>query len=210
MAAKLIRPPKLKAILATILTAFTAIATAIAGLWIARSNDRLSGPSPLADVARTVPDLSSSVGDRPATLSLSSYPPPALKPTGVAEPAAPENLGTSEAIAEASGIQQGTLRVRNPSEHPVRVAVLLKKPTAKETASSYEPPAHWDFDPGEGSTKGLLLSLPNRRMKLKTGDVLVAFAQDGSRRYWGPYVVGETPTPAWSAKTAEWQLTLEP
>ncbi|MBM0742959.1 hypothetical protein JOY44_15320 [Phormidium sp. CLA17] len=109
---------------------------------------------------------------------------------------------------------QGLLRVGNPTDHPVRVAVLLKKPGTKnstnQSQSGYESPAHWDFDPGEGSEKGLLLSLPNRQIKLKKGDILVAFAQDGSRRYWGPYVVGETSIPAWTPKVAEWRLTLQP
>jgi hypothetical protein len=62
----------------------------------------------------------------------------------------------------------------------------------------------------EGGSKGLLLSLPQETLKLKKGDVLVAFAQDGSRQYWGPYVVGETPSPVWNQKQAEWQLVLKP
>jgi hypothetical protein len=37
----------------------------------------------------------------------------------------------------------------------------------------------------------------------------VAFAQDGSRRYWGPYVVGETSSPEWNPQTQEWQLVLQ-
>jgi hypothetical protein len=62
----------------------------------------------------------------------------------------------------------------------------------------------------EGGSQGLLLSLPQETLKLKKGDVLVAFAQDGSRQYWGPYVVGETPSPVWNQKQAEWQLVLKP
>lgn len=120
------------------------------------------------------------------------------------------NSAPSEAVA---GIRQGVLRVGNLSDHPVRVALLLKtkaKPPANGRNEQYEPPAHWDFAPGEGRTKGLLLSLPNRSIKVKPGDVLVAFAQDGSRRYWGPYVVGETVAPDWQAGANEWELVLEP
>lgn len=110
--------------------------------------------------------------------------------------------------------RQGLLRVSNPSAHPVRVALLLKKLDTTQansrSKSIYEPPAHWDFAPGEGHTKGLLLSLPNRSVSVKQGDVLVAFAQDGSRRYWGPFVIGETEEPNWNATTQEWELALLP
>lgn len=116
-----------------------------------------------------------------------------------------------------SATQHGLLRVGNLTEHPVRLAVLLKQApqTAKTKAGAmarpgYEPPAHWDFAPGEGGSKGLVLSLPQRSLKLKPGDIVVAFAQDGSRRYWGPFVIGETEMPVWDAKTTEWQLLLTP
>ena len=45
---------------------------------------------------------------------------------------------------------------------------------------------------------------------LENGDIVVAFAQDGSRLYWGPYVIGETPVPVWNKKTGEWELVLQP
>jgi len=107
--------------------------------------------------------------------------------------------------------RQGKLRISNSTEYPVRIALLAKLPASGgNTVASYEPPAHWDFAPQEGGTKGLLVGLPSRNLKVKKGDILVAFAQDGSRRYWGPYVVGETNVPAWNPKAAEWQLTLEP
>ena len=76
----------------------------------------------------------------------------------------------------------GSLRVSNRSEHPVRVALLSKRQAEK----SYGKPAHWDFAPGEGGGKGLMLSLPEGKLQVKQGDILVVFAQDGSRRYWGP------------------------
>ncbi len=152
-----------------------------------------------------------------------SAPNPVNQPTAVStslaemKPAvaiAQKTLTAAKTDVKAIAAVQGLLRVGNPTDHPVRVAVLLKKPGAKNSTENaqtgYEAPAHWDFDPGEGSEKGLLLSLPNRPIKLKKGDILVAFAQDGSRRYWGPYVVGETSSPAWTAKGAEWQLTLQP
>jgi hypothetical protein len=103
--------------------------------------------------------------------------------------------------------------VRNLSDHPVRIALLPKQPVWPKTVGdkpSYDTPAHWDFAPQEGSTKGLIVALPDRSVRIKPGDVLVAFAEDGSRRYWGPYVVGETEVPTWSSKSGEWQLTLQP
>jgi len=106
----------------------------------------------------------------------------------------------------------GALRVSNQSEQPLRVALLTKQPGTNSTADKkkYSEPIHWDFAPGEGSSQGLILSLPQGNLKLKTGDVIVAFAEDGSRRYWGPYVVGETPAPVLDRKTSEWQLILQP
>lgn len=104
--------------------------------------------------------------------------------------------------------RQGALRISNLTEYPIRVALLAKGPAPSQP--NYDIPAHWDFSPQEGSDRGLIVSLPDRGIKLKKGDILVAFAQDGSRRYWGPYVVGETNTPMWNPKVAEWQLTLQP
>jgi hypothetical protein len=66
----------------------------------------------------------------------------------------------------------------------------------------------WDFAPMEGSTDGLILSLESGNLKLQTGDVLMAFALDGSRNYWGPYVVGRTSLPKRQAST-EWSLELQ-
>jgi len=106
-------------------------------------------------------------------------------------------------LANAKAV--GTLRVSNRTEHPVRVALLTKRQAEK----SYGKPAHWDFAPGEGSGKGLMLSLEGE-LKVKQGDILVVFAQDGSRRYWGPYVTGETASPAWNTKAGEWQLVVQP
>ncbi|WP_199296239.1 hypothetical protein [Trichocoleus sp. FACHB-591] len=112
----------------------------------------------------------------------------------------------------------GGLRVSNTTDHPVRVALLAQQSLASSAQASLAPtgkapvygqPAHWDFAPGEGSAQGLALSLPEGSLQLKKGDVLVAFAQDGSRRYWGPYVIGETDQPLWNDQNSEWQLSLQ-
>jgi hypothetical protein len=108
---------------------------------------------------------------------------------------------------------QGTLRMSNQTNQPVRLALLARQSLAKGSGTkqaNYDVPAHWDFAPQEGSEKGLILSLPQNNLKLEKGDILVAFAQDGSRRYWGPYIVGETQLPKWNAQNREWQLVLSP
>jgi len=106
---------------------------------------------------------------------------------------------------------RGSLRMSNQTDQPVRLAMLARSPQKGEKAqtSSFDVPAHWDFAPREGNEKGLILSLPQGSLKLEKGDILVAFAQDGSRRYWGPYVVGETSIPVWNAQGKEWQLILK-
>ena len=118
----------------------------------------------------------------------------------------PEPEEESNSSIPVNGKAAGSLRVSNRSEHPVRVALLSKRQAEK----SYGKPAHWDFAPGEGGGKGLMLSLPEGKLQVKQGDILVVFAQDGSRRYWGPYVAGETASPAWNATAGEWQLTVQP
>ena len=129
-----------------------------------------------------------------------------------ANEAKPDSIPTPEPIEEsnssipANAKSVGSLRVSNRSDRPVRVA-LLSKPQAEK---SYGKPAHWDFAPGEGGSKGLMLSLPEGQLQVRQGDILVVFAQDGSRRYWGPYVAGETASPAWKSTVREWQLILQP
>jgi len=114
--------------------------------------------------------------------------------------------------SNGKALHQGTLRMSNQTEQPLRLALLararVKGSDSKKT--NYDIPAHWDFAPQEGSEKGLILSLPNGNLQLEKGDILVAFAQDGSRRYWGPYVVGETSLPTWNTQKGEWQLVLSP
>lgn len=144
-------------------------------------------------------------------------------PSQTGEPKLPESSGQTSVTAPATekidptmaAARQGTLRVSNRSEHPLRVALLARQPKSTNAKSGevmpagFSTPSHWDFSPNEGSEKGLLVSLPNRSVTLKKGDVVVAFAQDGSQRYWGPYIVGETAQPSWNSQSAEWELTLE-
>jgi hypothetical protein len=109
--------------------------------------------------------------------------------------------------------QKGSLRVSNRSSHALRVAMLSRQEDGRVNAGGAEAksalPAHWDFAPNEGGDQGLIVSLPNQTTRLKPGDVVVAFAQDGSQRYWGPFVLGETDRPRWNSKTGEWELILD-
>jgi hypothetical protein len=109
----------------------------------------------------------------------------------------------------------GRLRVSNQTSYPLRVALLRQANSAEQIAANGEPnfyndTAHWDFAPQEGSDRGLLLSLPDNPLELKDGDIVVAFAQDGSRAYWGPFVLGRTALPTWNKDIGEWELTLQP
>jgi hypothetical protein len=126
-------------------------------------------------------------------------PPPTVAPT-----APPLALATDPVVEGAIG----SFRVSNQTKHPIRVALLSQSGATESQA--YAQPAHWDFAPEEGREKGLLLSLPKQPLQLRPGDILVAFAQDGSQQYWGPYVVGKTVAPGWKASRAEWQLVLRP
>ena len=132
-------------------------------------------------------------------------------------PGQPANLAPSPSKPDPTmaAARQGTLRISNRSSHPLRVALLSHQPkttqakSGETTPAGFGLPVHWDFSPSEGSEKGLLVSLPDRSITLKKGDIVVAFAQDGSQRYWGPYVVGETAQPGWNTQTAEWELVLD-
>jgi hypothetical protein len=87
--------------------------------------------------------------------------------------------------------------VGNQTPHPVRIALLQRfrvGETGSKAQDEFNPelpeamvnfpvtdlkePVHWDFEPGEGSYQGLILSLPEGDLALNPGDVLVAFAQD--------------------------------
>ena len=107
-------------------------------------------------------------------------------------------------------VTAGKLCISNQTKIPIRLAFLgrnSKGNSKKNTKRNI--PAHWDFAPEEGSQKGLILSLPQGKLNLKPGDILVAFAEDGSRRYWGPFVVGETSEPVCNGEKNEWKLILQ-
>lgn len=144
----------------------------------------------------------SSVND--AVSSLPTQTAPQLKLDGQPTIAQSGSQSSDKVAAIAGG-----LRISNRTDHPLRVALLVV-PTSTASSPKYGEPIHWDFAPGEGGSQGLIVSLPEGNLKLKKGDILVAFAQDGSRRYWGPFVVGETDTPVLNRKTSEWQLILQP
>ncbi len=149
------------------------------------------------------------------TLSLSTPLSTAFPKTSVPTPSVPATTpvpsGESRMIPPkrssppaSRGHHQGSFRVSNFTEHPVRVALLNRSSTVMTE------PVHWDFAPEEGSTDGLILSLPDQDLILKSGDILIVFAPDGSRYYWGPYIVGETTLPVWNPQTQEWQLMIKP
>jgi hypothetical protein len=107
----------------------------------------------------------------------------------------------------------GVLRVSNQTGYPVRLVLLAANDTSANEAennSTYAAPAHWDFAPAEGSSQGLILSLPEGTLTVKPGDILTAFSLDGSQVYWGPHVVGSTGQPTWNRRVSEWQLILKP
>ena len=132
-----------------------------------------------------------SVGIESPSSALSDNPPPAPRPSIATQP-----------LPEKPVKVPDQLRVSNRSTYPIRV-VLLSHEKAEERL-------HWDFAPAEGNEEGLLLSQPTGPLHLHSGDVLTAFALDGSRRYWGPYIVGETELPTQATSTSEWQLILTP
>lgn len=161
-----------------------------------------SSESPLPPAATPAPPSASASAVPSAT-------PPAASPSPQPSPIA----SSSNAAPASTGSRAGGLRVSNQSTYPVRVALLPQqqdKAGATGASTAFTQPVHWDFAPGEGSAKGLLLSLPDANLRLHEGDVLMAFAQDGSGRYWGPYVVGKTSAPEWNAESKQWRLILQP
>lgn len=102
----------------------------------------------------------------------------------------------------------GNLRVGNRTDRSVRI-VLFSRVTSQNAWKAIEP-LNWDFAPNEGGKEGLLLSLPNYKIAIGKGDVIIAFATDGSRTYWGPNIVGETDAPYWDSQNNEWSMVLQP
>ncbi|NJN37855.1 MAG: hypothetical protein HC790_02610, partial [Acaryochloridaceae cyanobacterium CSU_3_4] len=97
--------------------------------------------------------------------------------------------------------------------YPVRVVLRSHRnpnhPNSPGT-SAFQEPVHWDFAPQEGSQTGLQVTRPEGGLHLSEGDVLMAFALDGSQRYWGPYVVGDTDQPIQQKAVSQWHLVLRP
>ncbi len=100
----------------------------------------------------------------------------------------------------------GPLRVGNRTPHLVRMIVAFRG----ERPESYPAAVHWDFSPGEGGNEGLPLSFDSGPIQLQPGDITMAFSMDGSRRYWGPTVVGESLSPFWDPDLARWSTILQP
>ncbi len=140
------------------------------------------------------------------SVSIEPQPTPTVSPENfvpppVAVPSATPSINQVRSPASKMAGVPGALILSNKTDLPVRVALLARGKAVE--------PAHWDFAPLEGSKEGLILSLPKGNFKLEKGDILVAFAQDGSGQYWGPYVVGESDAPIWDRKLLRWQLTLQ-
>ncbi len=136
------------------------------------------------------PQREAIIEDTPPKIIVSPFPPTIARPS----------LNDGENI--------GSLRVGNRTERSVRV-VLFSRVTSQNVWQVIEP-LNWDFAPFEGGKEGLILSLPNYKIAIGKGDVIFAFATDGSRSYWGPNIVGETDAPFWDNKNKEWSMVLQP
>lgn len=190
-----------------------------------QSLEALSTASPQARIA---PPRNAPPSNAPLNQDANPDPkPPTPRPPSPAPQSKPSTRPGPQPNATPSA-HQGRLRIANATEFPIRVALLARldalgsgaiassntspskpSPSAAD-AAAYQAPAHWDFSPQEGGLRGMVVSLPGQQLQLRQGDILVAFAQDGSRRYWGPYVVGETDLPLWNSKSGEWSLVLQP
>lgn len=169
---------------------------------------------------------SSPAADGPVILEpgdFSSSPPvatptpiPSLPGTG-ADPVTTSVSPTAPVTSTAQAVPNG-LRVKNLTNNPIRLVwqsralptqapAVASTPTPANPTNNEPPSMYWDFAPMEGSNEGLILSLQTGNLRLQSGDVLMAFALDGSRNYWGPYVVGRTHLPKRQA-SSEWSLEL--
>ncbi|MEE3719222.1 hypothetical protein V2H45_20970 [Tumidithrix elongata RA019] len=127
------------------------------------------------------------------------------EPQAIVIPALPSSFPRPDSLPDTA---QGSLRVGNRTDSPVRIVLLLRK--GSQTSWNQVEPLNWDFAPKEGGSEGLLLSLPSEKVVLRKGDIIFAFAIDGSRAYWGPNVVGETDAPFWDKQHKEWSMVLQP
>ncbi|MFT0813037.1 hypothetical protein NW826_04325 [Synechococcus sp. OH20] len=122
-----------------------------------------------------------------------------VAPVLLAEAASPSQTGPTSA-------RTGSFRVGNRTPHPVRVVILMRSGGRLLNPET----AHWDFAPGEGGSEGLVLSLGEEPLQIGPGDIVVAFVLDGTRRYWGPNVVGESLAPFWNEESGSWSMILQP
>ena len=112
------------------------------------------------------------------------------------------NTGIASIVQQVTTVQPADIEVHEGNASPEGHEPSQELP-------QYGDPIHWDFVPREGHDNGLILAVSEEYVKVQPGDVLTAFAQDGSRQYWGPYVVGVTEVPVWNSDTQEWSLVLE-
>ncbi len=119
-------------------------------------------------------------------------------------PSSSRQGGTS--VLTSKSVRTGPFRVGNRTPHPIRLVILLRSSSRLTNPET----AHWDFAPGEGGSQGLLLSLGEEPLQIGPGDVVVAFTLDGTRRYWGPNVVGESLAPFWDEASGSWSMILQP
>jgi hypothetical protein len=94
------------------------------------------------------------------------------------------------------------LRVGNNTDSPVRV--LLTKTDGSLNGVS------WDLTPQKANSEGQELTLANSTVQVNEGDLIFIFATDGSRRYWGPNLVGFTSAPFWDSKRKFWSTLVRP
>ncbi|AGY60733.1 hypothetical protein GKIL_4487 [Gloeobacter kilaueensis JS1] len=104
--------------------------------------------------------------------------------------------------AQPKPSRQGEVRIGNKTPYPVRV-VITKADGSLEGA-------FWDFAPGEGGSEGIRLALANKPVLLGEGDVITVFTVDGSRKYWGPNILGRTLAPFWDGRRRMWTSVLRP
>jgi len=90
----------------------------------------------------------------------------------------------------------GSLRVGNPTPLPLKV--LLTR-----TDGSHQV---WTLAPRQGQSEGQALT----NLAVAEGDLLLILATDGSRRYWGPNILGFTPAPFWDGKRRIWSTLVRP
>ncbi len=103
-------------------------------------------------------------------------------------------------------LRTGPLRVGNRTDFPVRVVVMLRSEESNDQPQVF----HWDFAANEGGSEGLPLSLEEDPLLIRPGEIIMAFSLDGSQRYWGPNLVGESLSPFWEPSLEVWSMILQP